>query len=68
MVLAVARALIINGPMTQQERWKELEGYSPSTLASNIAALRAATLPIAATKYTRHPQANHRHGYVEESA
>jgi glucoamylase len=39
MVLAAIRALIINGPMTQQERWEELEGYSPSTLASNIAAL-----------------------------
>ena len=25
--------------MTQQERWEENEGYSPSTLASNIAAL-----------------------------
>ncbi|MGF6919849.1 glycoside hydrolase family 15 protein [Paraburkholderia sp. 40] len=39
MVLAAAGALIKNGPMTQQERWEELEGYSPSTLASNIAAL-----------------------------
>jgi glucoamylase len=39
MVLAATRALIINGPMSQQERWEELEGYSPSTLASNIAAL-----------------------------
>jgi glucoamylase len=39
MVLAAAGALIANGPMTQQERWEELEGYSPSTLASNIAAL-----------------------------
>jgi glucoamylase len=39
MVLAAAKAIIINGPMTQQERWEELEGYSPSTLAANIAAL-----------------------------
>jgi glucoamylase len=39
MVLAAAGALIKHGPMTQQERWEELEGYSPSTLASNIAAL-----------------------------
>jgi glucoamylase len=39
MVLAAAGALIRSGPMTQQERWEELEGYSPSTLASNIAAL-----------------------------
>lgn len=39
MVLSAAGALIVNGPMTQQERWEENEGYSPSTLASNIAAL-----------------------------
>ncbi|WP_202800520.1 glycoside hydrolase family 15 protein [Novosphingobium sp. Rr 2-17] len=39
MVLAAARALILKGPMTQEERWEENEGYSPSTLASNIAGL-----------------------------
>lgn len=39
MVLKAAGALIADGPMTQQERWEENEGYSPSTLASNIAAL-----------------------------
>jgi glucoamylase len=39
MVLAAAGALIKYGPSTQQERWEELEGYSPSTLAVNIAAL-----------------------------
>ncbi|MGG6892726.1 glycoside hydrolase family 15 protein [Rhizobium sp. BR 315] len=39
MVLAAAGALIANGPMTQEERWEENEGYSPSTLASNIAGL-----------------------------
>ncbi|SAK93567.1 glucan 1,4-a-glucosidase [Caballeronia hypogeia] len=39
MVLAAAGAIIKYGPMTQQERWEEQEGYSPSTLASNIAAL-----------------------------
>lgn len=39
MVLAAAGALIANGPMTQQDRWEENEGYSPSTLASNIAGL-----------------------------
>jgi glucoamylase len=39
MVLKAAGAIISNGPMTQQERWEENEGYSPSTLASNIAAL-----------------------------
>jgi glucoamylase len=39
MVLKSAGALIADGPMTQQERWEENEGYSPSTLAINIAAL-----------------------------
>jgi glucoamylase len=39
MVLRAAGALVADGPMTQQERWEEDEGYSPSTLAANIAAL-----------------------------
>lgn len=42
MVLRAAGFLIRNGPATQQERWEEASGYSPSTLASNIAALIAA--------------------------
>ena len=39
MVLAGARYLLRHGPATQQERWEENSGFSPSTLASNIAAL-----------------------------
>jgi glucoamylase len=39
MILQAAGALITLGPMTDQERWEENGGYSPSTLASNIAAL-----------------------------
>ena len=39
MVKAAATFLIRNGPMTHQERWEENSGYSPSTLAANIAAL-----------------------------
>ena len=39
MVIRAARYLIHHGPATQQERWEEASGYSPSTLASNIAAL-----------------------------
>ncbi|HVT89407.1 MAG TPA: glycoside hydrolase family 15 protein [Tepidisphaeraceae bacterium] len=39
MVRRAAAALILNGPMTQQERWEENEGYSPSTLAATIAAM-----------------------------
>lgn len=34
--------LIAAGPKTPQERWEETGGYSPSTLASQIAALTAA--------------------------
>lgn len=39
MVRHAAAYLIRHGPATQQERWEEAGGYSPSTLASNIAAL-----------------------------
>ena len=39
MVCAGAHYLLRHGPATQQERWEENSGFSPSTLASNIAAL-----------------------------
>ncbi len=39
MVLKAASYLLRHGPVTPQERWEEASGYSPSTLASNIAAL-----------------------------
>lgn len=39
MVLRAAAYLVRHSPATQQERWEEASGYSPSTLASNIAAL-----------------------------
>ena len=42
MVRRAARYLISHGPATPQERWEENAGYSPSTLASNIAALTCA--------------------------
>ena len=38
-VLRAAAYLIRHRPATEQERWEEASGYSPSTLASNIAAL-----------------------------
>ena len=37
--MRAAGYLIRNGPATPQERWEENSGYSPSTLAANIAAL-----------------------------
>lgn len=39
LVMRGASYLIREGPLTQQERWEEISGYSPSTIASNIAAL-----------------------------
>ncbi len=39
MVLAAAGYLVTHGPATPQDRWEENAGFSPSTLASNIAAL-----------------------------
>ena len=39
LVLRAAAYLVRHGPVTPQERWEEVSGYSPSTLASNIAAL-----------------------------
>ncbi len=39
MVLRAASYLIRFGPVSQQERWEEVSGLSPSTLASNVAAL-----------------------------
>jgi len=43
MVLGAVRYLIRNGPATEQDRWEELSGYSPSTLAAMIAAFVAAS-------------------------
>jgi glucoamylase len=39
LVSRAAAYLVRHGPVTPQERWEEVSGYSPSTLASNIAAL-----------------------------
>jgi glucoamylase len=42
LMLRAAAYLILRGPVTGQERWEENAGYSPSTLATVIAALAAA--------------------------
>ena len=39
LIWRAACYLIENGPTTQQERWEECSGFSPSTLAIKIAAL-----------------------------
>jgi len=38
-----AEFILANGPVTQQERWEELPGYSPSTIAAEIAGLVCAS-------------------------
>lgn len=42
MVSRAASYLVRNGPVTQQDRWEEDPGFSPFTLAVEIAALLAA--------------------------
>ncbi len=42
MVRRAASFLVRNGPVTQQDRWEEDAGYSPFTLAVEIAALLVA--------------------------
>jgi glucoamylase len=42
-VAHAADYIVANGPATQQERWEEASGYSPATIAAEIAALRAAS-------------------------
>ncbi|HEY3296746.1 MAG TPA: glycoside hydrolase family 15 protein [bacterium] len=42
MVHHAASFIVRNGPVTQQDRWEEDAGYSPSTLAVEIAALLVA--------------------------
>ena len=42
MVRAAAGYLVRNGPITQQDRWEEDGGYTPYTLAAQIASLLTA--------------------------
>jgi glucoamylase len=48
-------------PATPQERWEENAGYSPSTLASNIAALVLRRLRAASAATRRRPRFLERH-------
>ena len=41
MVRRAAAYIVRNGPVTQQDRWEEDPGYSPFTLAAEVAALLA---------------------------
>lgn len=42
MVKKAASYIVINGPVTDQERWEENMGFSPATLAAEITALVSA--------------------------
>lgn len=42
MVRQAAAYLVVNGPVSLQDRWEEDPGYSPFTLAATVAALLAA--------------------------
>lgn len=42
MIRRACRFVIREGPITAQDRWEEVSGYSPSTLAAQIAALTCA--------------------------
>jgi glucoamylase len=42
MIRRAAGFLVRKGPVTEQERWEENSGYSPNTMAVEIAALLAA--------------------------
>ncbi|MGA7305467.1 MAG: glycoside hydrolase family 15 protein, partial [Rhodothermales bacterium] len=42
MVRQAAQYLVINGPVSPEDRWEEDSGYSPFTVAAEIAALLAA--------------------------
>jgi glucoamylase len=62
MMIRAAGYLIRYGPVTQQERWEEVSGFSPSTLASTIAAL------ICAAKFARDRQDEFTAEFIEAYA
>jgi glucoamylase len=62
MIIRAAGYLIRYGPVTQQERWEEVSGFSPSTLASTIAAL------VCAAKFARAHQDEFTAEFIEAYA
>ena len=61
-VECAAGFLVRNAPITQQERWEEAAGYSPSTLATVIAAL------VCAADLARAHEAAELAGFLEDYA
>lgn len=62
MVLKAADFLVRHSPVTQQERWEENSGYSPSTLAAIIAGL------ICAADFARSRRQESTAAFLEEYA
>jgi glucoamylase len=62
MVNRAVAFLLHSGPVTGQERWEEVSGYSPSTLAVIIVAL------ICAASFARAEQANGTAAFLESYA
>lgn len=62
MVQAAAGFLVRHSPVTQQDRWEENSGYSPSTLAAIIAAL------ICAADFARSRQQESTAAFLEQYA
>lgn len=62
LVRSAAAYLIRHGPKTQQERWEECSGYSPSTLAAVISAL------ICAADFVRHRGEEQTAKFIEDYA
>ena len=53
MMVRAAAYLILQGPVTCQERWEENAGYSPSTLATVIAGAASAPRSAAGSSAKR---------------
>ncbi|HEY1932728.1 MAG TPA: glucan 1,4-alpha-glucosidase [Acetobacteraceae bacterium] len=62
MVRAAAGFIVCNGPMTPQDRWEEDAGYTPFTLAAEIAAL------LVAADLAEHCDAEDMAGFLRDTA
>ena len=62
MVLKAATFIVVNGPVTDQDRWEEDGGYSTFTLAAEISAL------LAAADFADEAGAQSAAGYLRETA
>lgn len=62
MIVRAARFLVEQGPVTQQDRWEELSGFSPYTLGLQITAL------LGASDFARRRGDQETGAFLEESA